>query len=47
VKKKDFTPEFVQKKVLDYLMNRDFPHDELSEIGSKVYIDDLSDVELN
>jgi hypothetical protein len=47
VKKKDFTPEFVEKKVLQYLMNQDFPHDELSEIGAKVYIDGLSDVELN
>jgi len=33
--------------VQDYLMNRDFPHDELSEIGSKVYIDWLSNVEIN
>lgn len=46
MKKKDFTPEFVRSKLLDYLINQHFPHDELDEIGSKVYITSLSDVEL-
>jgi hypothetical protein len=43
----DFTEMFVQKKLLNYLVNENFPADELSEIGSKVYIQDLSDVEIS
>ncbi len=46
-KKKDFTPEYVQETVFDYITEVDFPDDELSEIGSRVRIADFSNVELN
>jgi hypothetical protein len=47
MKKKDFTDEFVAPKVEDYLMNHDFPHDELDEIGFKVFLDSVIDVEID
>ena len=46
MKKKDFTPEFIKSKLLDYNINQHFPHDELDDIGSKVYITGVSDVEI-
>jgi hypothetical protein len=47
MKKKEFTPEFVRDKLIDYNVNQNFPHDELDEIGSKVYIDNICDVEIH
>jgi hypothetical protein len=47
MKKNDFTPEFVRDKLIDYNVNQNFPHDELDEIGSKVYIDNICDVEIH
>jgi hypothetical protein len=47
LKKTDFTPEYVYEKLLEYVINHDFPDDELSEIGSKVMITDLADLEIN
>lgn len=47
MEKTDFTPEYVYEQVLDHVINHDFPDDELSEIGSKVMITDLADLEIN
>jgi hypothetical protein len=44
---KDFTPESISEELFDYLVNRHFPHDELDEIGSIVYITDLCDIEID
>lgn len=43
MKKKDFTPEFVRKKLFNYVVNENFPS-ELYEIGGKVYITDVTEV---
>jgi hypothetical protein len=47
MKKRDFTPEFIRSILLDYNINQHFPHDELDEIGSKVYITGISDLEID
>src|SRR5258708_15137389 len=44
--KKDFTPEFIQDKIFDFIVNQDFP-DELYEVGSRISITDLVDVEIS
>jgi hypothetical protein len=46
MKKKDFTAEHVGPEVFEYITNQEFPHDALDEIGSKVFITDLADVEI-
>ncbi len=38
MKKKDFTPESIYDELLDYVVNQNFPDDELNEIGSHVSI---------
>jgi hypothetical protein len=35
MKKKDFTPESIYDELLDYVVNQNFPDDELNEIGSQ------------
>jgi Predicted pPIWI-associating nuclease len=45
MKAKDFTPEFVRPKLSNYVINQNFP-EELYEIGNKVYITSVSNVEL-
>lgn len=42
---KDFTPEFVRPKLSNYVINENFP-EELHDIGSKVYITSVGNVEL-
>ena len=46
MKKKDFTSEFVGDALVGHFLNQ-FPHDELDDIGSRVAITDICDVELN
>ena len=43
--KRDFTPEFIKDKIYDYIVNQDFP-DELYDVGSRISITDLVDVEI-
>jgi hypothetical protein len=45
MKAKDFTEEFVFPKLSDYVTNQNFP-DDLYDIGSKVYIEDVNNVEI-
>src|SRR5580700_2660285 len=45
MKAKDFTPDFVRPKLSNYVINENFP-EELYEIGSKVYITSVDNVEL-
>jgi hypothetical protein len=45
MKAKDFTEEFVTPKLSDYVTNQNFP-DDLYDIGSKVYINDVENVEI-
>ncbi len=47
MKKKDFTPESIYDELLDYVVNQNFPDDELNEIGSHVSITDLADIEIS
>jgi hypothetical protein len=47
MKKKDFTPESIYDELLDYVINQNFPDDELNEIGSHVSITDLADIEIS
>jgi hypothetical protein len=46
MKKKDFTPQFVRDAIYDYLVNQDFPN-ELYDVGSKIYITGLADLEIS
>jgi hypothetical protein len=45
--KDDFTPDAIHRELLDYTINYNFPADELSEIGSRVYITGISDIEIS
>src|SRR5580765_6515363 len=45
LKKKDFTDDAIYEELLDYAINRNFP-EELFDIGSKVYIENICDTEI-
>lgn len=45
MKKRDFTPEFIKDEIYDYIVNQDFP-DELYDVGSRISITDLADIEI-
>ena len=45
--KDDFTADAIRYELLDYVVNQDFPADELYEIGSHVYITGISDIEIS
>jgi hypothetical protein len=44
--KEDFTSDAIHDELLDYTVNRHPPDDELSEIGSRVYITNIADIEV-
>jgi hypothetical protein len=46
MKKDDFTPDAIQDELIDHTINHDFPADELSEIGSHVYITGIGDIDV-
>ena len=46
MKKADFTPDAIYDELLDHTVNRHPPDDELSEIGWRVYITNLADIEV-
>jgi hypothetical protein len=46
MKKKHFTPESIYDELLDYVVNQNFPDDELNEIGSHVSITDIAGIEI-
>ena len=45
--KEDFTADAIHRELLDYTVNRHPPDDELSEIGSRVYITNIADIEIS
>jgi hypothetical protein len=45
--KEDFTADAMYDELLDYTVNRHPPDDQLSEIGSKVYITNIADIEIS
>jgi hypothetical protein len=45
--KEDFTADAIHDELSDYTLNRNPPDMELSEIGSRVYITDIADIEIS
>lgn len=45
--KEDFTADAIYDELSDYTVNRHPPDDELSEIGSQVYITNIADIEIS
>lgn len=48
MKKEDFTPDSIYEELLDYTINRNYPDDEMNEIGAQhVSIEDISGIEIS